>query len=117
VSEGGPSLPPATPPRTPSLTGTCQRSARRAHATPHSKQEAWAERGEPSALLLITAMADEFGGEIHVGPFALIGDDSIGGASSRPLSGHRQRHTIAQAKGLWFAIGKGRPARRGQGRP
>src|SRR3954465_4027643 len=38
---------------------------------------AWASRGEaiPCAL---TMQADEFGGEIPVGPFALIGDDSIG---------------------------------------
>ena len=26
----------------------------------------------------MTAMADEFGGEIPVGPFALIGDEEIG---------------------------------------
>ena len=38
---------------------------------------AWAARGEPIPCVL-TAMADEFGGEIPVGPFALIGDDSIG---------------------------------------
>jgi len=38
---------------------------------------AWAARGEPVPCVL-TAMADEFGGEIPVGPFALIGDDSIG---------------------------------------
>ena len=38
---------------------------------------AWAARGEPIPCVL-TAMADEFGGEIPVGPFALIGDDAIG---------------------------------------
>ena len=38
---------------------------------------AWAARGEPIPCVL-TAMADEFGGEIPVGPFALIGDDDIG---------------------------------------
>ena len=38
---------------------------------------AWAARGEPIPCVL-TMMADEFGGEIPVGPFALIGDDSIG---------------------------------------
>ena len=38
---------------------------------------AWAARGE-SVPCVLTAMADEFGGEIPVGPFALIGDDSIG---------------------------------------
>ena len=38
---------------------------------------AWAARGEPIPCVL-TMLADEFGGEIPVGPFALIGDDSIG---------------------------------------
>ncbi|WP_154795864.1 L-ribulose-5-phosphate 4-epimerase [Occultella kanbiaonis] len=38
---------------------------------------AWAARGEPVPCVL-TMMADEFGGEIPIGPFALIGDDSIG---------------------------------------
>ena len=38
---------------------------------------AWAARGEPIPCVL-TMMADEFGGEIPVGPFALIGDDSVG---------------------------------------
>lgn len=38
---------------------------------------AWAARGEPIPCVL-TMIADEFGGEIPVGPFALIGDDSIG---------------------------------------
>ncbi|GAB3188366.1 L-ribulose-5-phosphate 4-epimerase [Nesterenkonia suensis] len=38
---------------------------------------AWASRAEPIPCVL-TMMADEFGGDIPVGPFALIGDDSIG---------------------------------------
>ncbi len=38
---------------------------------------AWAAVREPIPCVL-TAMADEFGGDIPVGPFALIGDDSIG---------------------------------------
>jgi len=38
---------------------------------------AWAARGEPIPCVL-TMIADEFGGDIPVGPFALIGDDSIG---------------------------------------
>jgi L-ribulose-5-phosphate 4-epimerase len=38
---------------------------------------AWAARGEPVPCVL-TMCADEFGGEIPVGPFAIIGDDSIG---------------------------------------
>jgi len=38
---------------------------------------AWAALGEPIPCV-ITAMADEFGGEIPIGPFALIGSDEIG---------------------------------------
>ena len=38
---------------------------------------AWAARREPIPCVL-TMTADEFGGEIPIGPFALIGDDSIG---------------------------------------
>ncbi|OBF41109.1 L-ribulose-5-phosphate 4-epimerase [Mycobacterium sp. ACS1612] len=38
---------------------------------------AWAARGEPIPCVL-TMIADEFGGDIPIGPFALIGDDSIG---------------------------------------
>ena len=38
---------------------------------------AWAARREPIPCVL-TMMADEFGGDVPIGPFALIGDDSIG---------------------------------------
>lgn len=38
---------------------------------------AWSARGE-SIPCVLTMIADEFGGDIPVGPFALIGDDSIG---------------------------------------
>jgi L-ribulokinase len=38
---------------------------------------AWAALGEPIPCVL-TMMADEFGGDVPIGPFALIGDDSIG---------------------------------------
>ena len=47
---------------------------------------AWAARGEPIPCVL-TEMADEFGGEIPVGPFALIGDDSIGRGIVETLRG------------------------------
>ena len=47
-------------------------------------------------------MADEFGGEIPVGPFALIGDDSIGRASSRrsrePVPGRAHARTTARSR-------------------
>ncbi len=49
---------------------------------------AWAARGEAIPCVL-TMMADEFGGDIPVGPFALIGDDSIGRGIVETLRGHR----------------------------
>src|SRR6201990_2378900 len=48
---------------------------------------AWAARGEPVPCVL-TAMADEFGGEIPVGPVALIGDDSLGRGIGETLAHH-----------------------------
>ena len=47
---------------------------------------AWAARGEAIPCVL-TTMADEFGGPIPVGPFALIGDDSIGRGIVETLRG------------------------------
>jgi L-ribulose-5-phosphate 4-epimerase len=65
---------------------------------------AWAARGE-SIPCVITAMADEFGGEIPIGPFAIIGDESIGRAIVATLTGHRSRAVLMQNHGV-FAIGK-----------
>ena len=65
---------------------------------------AWAARGEPVPCVL-TAMADEFGGEIPVGPFALIGDDSIGRGIVETLSGHRSPAVLMRSHGP-FTIGK-----------
>jgi L-ribulose-5-phosphate 4-epimerase len=64
---------------------------------------AWAARGEPVPCVL-TAMADEFGGEIPVGPFALIGDDSIGQGIVGTLRGHRSPAVLMQNHGV-FTIG------------
>jgi len=64
---------------------------------------AWAARGEPIPCVL-TAMADEFGGPIPVGPFALIGDDSIGKGIVETLRGHRSRAVLMQNHGP-FTIG------------
>jgi L-ribulose-5-phosphate 4-epimerase len=49
-------------------------------------------------------MADEFGGEIPVGPFALIGDDSIGEGIVATLSGHRSPAVLMRSHGV-FTIG------------
>jgi L-ribulose-5-phosphate 4-epimerase len=65
---------------------------------------AWAARGE-AIPCVITAMADEFGGPIPVGPFAIIGDDSIGVGIVETLSGHRSRAVLMQNHGV-FTIGK-----------
>jgi len=64
---------------------------------------AWAARGEPIPCV-ITAMADEFGGPIPVGPFAIIGDDSIGRGIVETLTGHRSRAVLMQNHGP-FTIG------------
>jgi L-ribulose-5-phosphate 4-epimerase len=64
---------------------------------------AWAARGE-AIPCHITAMADEFGGEIPIGPFAIIGDDSIGRGIVETLSGHRSRAVLMQNHGS-FTIG------------
>ncbi|MFI5734884.1 L-ribulose-5-phosphate 4-epimerase [Kribbella sp. NPDC051587] len=65
---------------------------------------AWAARGEPIPCVL-TAMADEFGGEIPVGPFALIGNDDIGRGIVATLAGHRSPAVLMRNHGV-FTIGK-----------
>jgi L-ribulose-5-phosphate 4-epimerase len=65
---------------------------------------AWAARREPIPCV-ITAMADEFGGEIPIGPFAIIGDDSIGRGIVQTLTGHRSRAVLMANHGP-FTIGK-----------
>ena len=64
---------------------------------------AWAARGEEIPCV-ITGMADEFGGPIPVGPFAVIGDDAIGRGIVDTLRGHRSRAVLMQNHGP-FTIG------------
>jgi L-ribulose-5-phosphate 4-epimerase len=64
---------------------------------------AWAVRGEPIPCVM-TAMADEFGGEIPVGPFALIGDEEIGRGIVETLRGHRSPAVLMRAHGV-FTVG------------
>lgn len=64
---------------------------------------AWAARGEEIPCV-ITGMADEFGGPIPVGPFAVIGDDSIGRGIVETLKNHRSRAVLMQNHGP-FTIG------------
>ncbi len=66
---------------------------------------AWAARGEPIPCVL-TMIADEFGGEIPVGPFAVIGDDSIGRGIVETLESHRSSAVLMRGHGV-FALGAG----------
>ena len=81
---------------------------------------AWAARREPIPCVL-TMMADEFGGEVPVGPFALIGDDSIGRgivetlreqpqqgrADAQPRPVHRRQRRPRRRQGRRDARGRG----------
>ncbi|WP_037363090.1 L-ribulose-5-phosphate 4-epimerase [Amycolatopsis orientalis] len=64
---------------------------------------AWAARGEPIPCVL-TMIADEFGGEIPVGPFALIGDDSIGRGIVETLRATRSPAVLMRNHGP-FTVG------------
>jgi L-ribulose-5-phosphate 4-epimerase len=65
---------------------------------------AWAARAEPVPCVL-TMMADEFGGPVPIGPFALIGDDSIGRGIVDTLRGSRSPAVLMRNHGP-FTIGK-----------
>lgn len=63
----------------------------------------WAAAGKPIPCVL-TAIADEFGGEIPLGPFAKIGDDSIGRGIVETLTNHRSKAVLMKQHGV-FTIG------------
>ncbi len=65
---------------------------------------AWAARGEAIPCVL-TMIADEFGGEVPVGPFALIGDDSIGRGIVETLRESRSKAVLMRNHGP-FTVGK-----------
>jgi L-ribulose-5-phosphate 4-epimerase len=71
--------------------------------THSSYATAWAARAEPIPCVL-TMIADEFGGDIPVGPFALIGDDSIGRGIVETLRGSRSPAVLMSGHGP-FTIG------------
>jgi len=76
----------------------------------HSRHAtAWAVRGEPIPCV-ITAMADEFGGEIPVGPFAPIGGEEIGKAVVQTLTGHRSPAVLLRSHGVFTVSGSARAA-------
>ena len=64
---------------------------------------AWAARAEPVPCVL-TMMADEFGGDVPIGPFALIGDDSIGRGIVETLRESRSPAVLMRNHGP-FTIG------------
>jgi len=64
---------------------------------------AWAARGEEIPCVL-TMVADEFGGPVPVGPFAIIGDDSIGRGIVETLRGSRSPADLMRNHGP-FTIG------------
>jgi L-ribulose-5-phosphate 4-epimerase len=64
---------------------------------------AWAVLGEEIPCIT-TGMADEFGGPIPLGPFGLIGDDSIGRGIVETLREHRSRAVLMRNHGP-FTIG------------
>jgi L-ribulose-5-phosphate 4-epimerase len=64
---------------------------------------AWAARGEAIPCVL-TAMADEFGGPIPIGPFARIGDAEIGRGIAQTLAGHRSPAVLMRSHGV-FTVG------------
>ena len=65
---------------------------------------AWAALGKPIPCVL-TMMADEFGGDVPIGPFALIGDDSIGRGIVDTLKDSRSPAVLMASHGP-FTIGK-----------
>jgi L-ribulose-5-phosphate 4-epimerase len=65
---------------------------------------AWAARGEEIPCVL-TAMGDEFGGSIPIGPFARIGGDDIGRAIVDTLAGSRSPAVLLRSHGV-FTIGR-----------
>lgn len=65
---------------------------------------AWSARGEAIPCVL-TAMADEFGGDIPVGPFALIGDEAIGKGIVDTLAEHHSPAVLMRNHGV-FTIGR-----------
>ena len=64
----------------------------------------WAARAEAIPCVL-TAIADEFGGDIPVGPFALIGNESIGAGIVETLRGSNSPAVLMRNHGV-FTVGK-----------
>lgn len=72
--------------------------------THSSYATAWAACGEEIPCVL-TMMADEFGGPVPIGPFAIIGDDSIGRGIVETLRDSRSPAVLMRNHGP-FTIGR-----------
>lgn len=70
----------------------------------HSNYACGFAAAEKPIPCILTAIADEFGGDIPLGPFAIIGDDSIGRGIVDTLSGHRSKAVLMRQHGV-FTIG------------
>ena len=71
----------------------------------HSNYACGFAAAEMTIPCVLTAIADEFGGDIPLGPFAIIGDDSIGRGIVETLDGHRSPAVLMRQHGV-FTIGK-----------
>jgi L-ribulose-5-phosphate 4-epimerase len=83
------------------------RSMDEVHGVVHTHStyaSAWAARGEEIPCVL-TAMGDEFGGPIPLGPFALIGGEEIGEGVVETLRDSRSQAVLMQNHGV-FTVGK-----------
>ena len=72
--------------------------------THSSYATAWACRREPIPPV-ISMVADEFGGEIPVGPLARVGDDAVGRGIVETLSQSRSKAVLMANHGV-FTVGK-----------
>jgi L-ribulose-5-phosphate 4-epimerase len=71
----------------------------------HSNYACGFAAAEKTIPCVLTAIADEFGGDIPLGPFAVIGDDSIGRGIVETLAGHRSPAVLMRQHGV-FTVGK-----------
>jgi L-ribulose-5-phosphate 4-epimerase len=76
----------------------------------HSNYACGFAAAEKPIPCLLTSIADEFGGDIPLGPFAIIGDDSIGRGIVETLSDHRSRAVLMRKHGVFSIGGDGKSA-------
>lgn len=89
-------------------TGTCRTAVGSCTRTPPTPR-----RGPRAASRsrVLTMIGDEFGRDIPVGPFALIGDDSIGRGIVETLGSSRSRAVLMRHHGPFTVSGGFKPSR------